>query len=114
MMYSKSCACFILVLGVLCIVVPFVRAADIVFRQPSPAKIVSVEEVTSTEQPSMSYAVGQIDGTIPATVIAVNQETNTARVLTQEGQTIVVELSAESLADMQVGDRLKLVVFQRP
>jgi len=141
-MYSKSCITLILAIGVLFVVVPLVREADTTFRQPSPAKIVSVEGVTrtdqtrdmhgqlvevqmpsrsrtdirssKTEQPSMSYAVGQTDGSVPATVVSVNQETNTARVLTTEGQTIVLELSAESLADMQIGDRLKLVVFQRP
>jgi len=48
-----------------------------------------------------------------ATVMAIDGQTNQARVRTQEGQTLVLNLSPEAVMGMRVGDRFTLSIAQR-
>ena len=50
------------------------------------------------------------EGTVPATVTALNASQSQAQVQTQQGQRLVLTLPPELLARMQVGDRFLLQV----
>ena len=51
-------------------------------------------------------------GTVPATVVALDVQNNQAEVQTQKGQRLMLALSPELLAHMQVGDRFLLQVVR--
>jgi len=51
--------------------------------------------------------------TVDAMVMAVDVRTNQVRVRTQEGQTLVLNLSPEAVMGMRVGDQFTLVIAQR-
>jgi hypothetical protein len=66
---------------------------------------------TSSATPtSRSGQMEQSEKTVHATVEAIDQQKSLARVRTQANQTLVLGLPAQTLASMQVGERLALVV----
>ena len=122
-----------IILGVaLCLlglVPPLVRAtAHAAPRQPS-AQLVAVEGASTTYRlkdyngqiveavvPSQSITDIQTqsaDGTVRATLASVDRATNQVKVVTQEGQTLVLEIAPDALKGMQIGDTFELVIPQR-
>ena len=122
-----------IILGVaLCLlglVPPLVRAtAHVAPRQPS-ARLVAVEGASITYRlkdydgkiveavvPSQSIAdirTRSADGTVRATLASVDRATNQVKVVTQEGQTLVLEIAPDALKGMQIGDTFELVIPQR-
>jgi hypothetical protein len=122
-----------IILGVaLCLlglVPPLVRAtAHAAPRQPS-AQLVAVEGASTTYRlkdyngqiveavvPSQSITDIQTrsaDGTVRATLASVDGVTNRVKVVTQEGQTLVLEIAPDALKGMQIGDTFELVMPQR-
>jgi len=122
-----------IILGVaLCLlglVPPLVRAtAHAAPRQPS-AQLVAVEGASTTYRlkdyngqiveavvPSQSITDIQTrsaDGTVRATLASVDRATNQVKVVTQEGQTLVLEIEPDALKGMQIGDTFELVIPQR-
>ena len=51
-----------------------------------------------------------VEGNVRATVTAVDPTTHRVKVRTREGQTIVLEMAPDSLADLKVGDPLLFTV----
>ena len=53
------------------------------------------------------------DGTVRATLAAVDGTTNRVKVVTQAGQVLVLEMAPEALQGMQIGDPCDLIVPPR-
>ncbi|SRR5712691_2110337 len=51
-----------------------------------------------------------VEGNVRATVTAVDPTTHRVKVRTREGQTIVLEMAPDSLADLRVGDPLLFTI----
>jgi len=137
-MYSKSAVTFGVAFAVLFAAATLVMAAAQVSDQLPTAKIVEVEGATTTfqsrdwdgrlvevEVPSREYSDirtsgttqanrssmgGQYARTVSATVVAINQPSKSVTVQTQQNQMLVLQMPAGNLADMQIGERLTLVV----
>jgi len=58
----------------------------------------------------VSGTAGQTTPTVSATVVSITQETNRVKVQTHEDQTLVLTMPPETLANLQVGQKLTLVV----
>ena len=69
----------------------------------------SLEDIRAdgAESRGPNRATGQGKGSVMATVVSIDQQNNRMRVLTQQGQTIVIEMPTR---DVQVGEKLSLVV----
>jgi hypothetical protein len=137
-MYSKSAVTFGVAFAVLFAAATLVMAAAQVSDQLPTAKIVEVEGATTTfqsrdwdgrlvevEVPSREYSDirtggttqanrsgmgGQYARTVSATIVAINQPSKSVTVQTQQNQMLVLQMPAGNLADMQIGERLTLVV----
>ena len=129
-MYPKLRITFVLALSVLFSMVPFVFAAGGTAGPLPRATVVWPEDTPTTyyirdmgghmltvEVPSLGSPEVRVSnpaqGTVDATVMAVDVRTNQVRVRTQEGQTLVLNLSPEAVMGMRVGDQFTLVIAQR-
>jgi translation elongation factor EF-1alpha len=118
-MSHESSITLVVTVGCLLLATVLVGAVNAAPAQ-AVATIVSVEGATTTyhsqdqdgqtvtvQVPSHSSAdikVSDRQGSVHATVIAVDTTINRVTVRTSEGQTIVLEMSPASLTSMQVGD----------
>jgi len=127
MMRATRCLHWLFALGVLCVVVLLVLAADQAVGQSPRARIVTVEGATTTYQvedmhrhmvtvevPSQSITAIKLSdpaqGIVRGTVVALDGETNQVKVHTQEGQMVVLELPHDSVMSMRLGDTFTLAV----
>jgi len=127
-MHPKLRITLVLAFGVLFGMTPFVWAAN----GPLPsATVVSPEgtpttyyirdmhdrmltvEVPALASPDVKVS-DPVQGTVGATVMAVDGQMHQARVRTQEGQTLVLDLPPEAVTGMRVGDQFTLSIAQRP
>ena len=132
-MHRQSCPGTLRLLGVIFAVTILVSPS--VFGQPLRATVVHVEGATQTwrvtdkdgkivevhvpaqslidiqtsqeERPGASGTLGQVTGTVLATVVAVDTLTNRVKVQTQAGQ--VIEL-ATATTDRQIGEQVTLII----
>jgi hypothetical protein len=59
---------------------------------------------------SATGATAPAGRTVPATIVAVDQMANMIKVRTQQNQLLVLQIPTETMASMQVGEKLTLVV----
>src|SRR5215468_6743390 len=104
-------------------------AEQAVFRLPA-ARLVAVEGVSITyrlkdydgkvvrvvvpAQSTVDIQGRSADGTVRATLAAVDGTTNRVKVVTQAGQVLVLEMAPEALQGMQMGATVELIVPPRP
>ena len=129
-MLSKLRITLIVALGVLFGVASLIQAASNTAAPPPSAAIVSPQDTTTTyhvrdmdgrivtvQVPSMASPDLKVsnpdEGTVRATVKAIDGEKNQVRVQTQAGQILVLHLSPESITSMRVGDEFTLQVAQQ-
>lgn len=125
-MYTKLCNTLGVALCLLGLASPLVFAAE----QPSPslsrAQLVAVEgaaqtyhlidrggRVVTATVPTQSFAdirTRNPDGTVHAVVASIDMTTNRTKVVTDAGQTLVLAMAPETLADLQIGDAFTLAV----
>ena len=74
-----------------------------------PAQSLIDIQTSQEERSGASGTSGQVRGTVPATVVAVDTLTNRVKVQTQAGQVIELETSA---TDRQIGEQVTLIVPQ--
>ena len=126
-MSHKSSRTLVATVGCLLVATSMVFAVNEAPGQPV-ATIVSVEGATTTyhsqdqdgqtvtvQVPSHSSAdikVSDRQGSVHATVIAVDTTINRVKVHTPEGQTIVLDMSPASLTSMQVGDSFTFMLSE--
>jgi hypothetical protein len=72
-----------------------------------PAQSVIDIQTNPEERPEASGTAGQVRGTVPATVVAVDTLTNRVKVRTQAGQ--VIELDTAT-TDLQIGGQVTLII----
>lgn len=130
-MYSKLRITLILAFGLLFGAVPVVLAAGNTAGQMPSATVVSPTDTPTTyhirdmhgrmltvEVPALASPGVRVSdptqGTVAATVMAVDGQTNQVRVQTQEGQILVLNLPPEAVTDMRVGDQFMLSIAQQP
>lgn len=128
-MQRKLRITFIWVFGVLASMTTCVWAAHTPGQLPS-AMVVSPEGTTTiyhirdmggrmltVEMPALASpdvrVSDPIQGTVAATVMAVDARTHQARVRTHEGQILALNLSPETVMGMRVGDQFTLSIAQR-
>lgn len=128
-MHPKLRITFVLAFGVLISMATYGWAAHTAGRLPS-AMVVSPEDTPTTyyirdmgghmltvEVPSLGSPEVRVSdpmqGTVAATVMAVDGQTSQARVRTQQGQTLVLHLPPEAIIGMRVGDQFTLSIAQR-
>lgn len=125
-MYTKLCNTLGVALCLLGLASPLVFAAEPPSISPSRAQIVAVEGASHTYHlidqggrmvtatvPAQSVADIQKrnpDGTIRAVVASIDMTTNRTKVVTDAGQTLVLAMARETLADLQIGDAFTLAV----
>ena len=127
-MYTKLCNTLGVALCLLGLASPLVWAADPPSPSPSPsrAQVVAVEGASQTYHlidrggkmvtatvPTQSLAdirKSESDGTVRAVVAAIDLTTNRTKVVTDAGQTLVLAMAPQTLADLQVGDAFTLTV----
>lgn len=111
------------------LVPPLVLAAGPVSPPLPAAQLVAVEgasityplidydkQVVTAVVPSQSSADirrRSADGTVEVTLASVDGATNRVKVVTQEGQVLVLDMAREALAGMQIGDTFTLVMPRR-
>lgn len=127
-MHAKLRMTLVLAFGVLVSMATCTWAAHTAGPLPS-AMVVSPEDTTTysirdmdgrmlrVEVPSLASPEVRVSdprqGTVAATVMAIDGQTNQAKVRTQEGQTLVLHLPPEAVMGMRVGDRFTLSIAQR-
>ena len=128
-MHSKFRRTFIWAFGVLASMTMCVWAANTPGQLPR-AMVVSPEGTTTTyhirdmggrmltvEVPALASpdvrVSDPIQGTVAATVMAVDARSNQARVRTQEGQILVLNLPPETVMGLRVGDQFTLSIAPR-
>lgn len=128
-MHSKCRSTFIWAFGVLASMTTCVWAANTAGQLPS-AMVVSPQGTTTTyhirdmggrmltvDMPPLASpdvkVSDPIQGTVAATVMAVDARTNQARVRTREGQILALRLPPETAMGMRVGDQFTLSIAQR-
>ena len=127
-MYPKLRMTLVLAFGVLCAMTSFIWAANT--PGPVPSAIVVAPESSPTtyyirdmhdrmltvEVPALGSPELKVSdpvrGTVGATVIAVDGQTHQARLRTQEGQILVLNLPPKTVAGLRVGDQFTLSVAQ--
>ena len=72
-----------------------------------PAQSLIAIQTSQEERPGASGTAEPVQGTVPATVVAVDTLTNRIKVQTQAGQ--VIDL-ATSTADRQIGEKVTLIL----
>mgnify|MGYP003394653774 CR=1 FL=1 len=117
---------FGVVTGLLILTASFALAAEPIVTVLPSAQLVAVEGAARTYQltdydgriitavvPSQSVTDIQgrgPDGTVRGTFIAVGPETNQVRIVTQQGQTLVLALESRLIRALQPGDSLEFLV----
>lgn len=124
--------------GLLGVAVTYTWAAEPSAPAPSEAQIVEIQGATTTYQSRDMHgnlveievpttaptrvrtgatppanASGTVDGagkTVEARVVAIDTLKHTATVQTQRNQTLTIQLPADTLATMQIGEQLTLVL----
>jgi hypothetical protein len=132
-MHRQSCPGTLRLLSMVCAAALLVSPSA--FGQPLRATVVHIEGVSDTwrvtdkdgkivevhvpaqsmidiqtskeEQPGASGTAGQVRGTVPATVVAVDTLTNRVKVQTQAGQVIELDTSTK---DRQIGEQVTLII----
>ena len=105
------------------------RAAEQAVPRLPTARLVAVEGVSITyrlkdydgkvvravvpAQSTVDIQGRSADGTVRATLAAVDGTTNRVKVVTQAGQVLVLEMAPEALQGMQIGDTGDLIVPPR-
>jgi len=105
------------------------RAAEQAVPRLPAARLVAVEGVSITyrlkdydgkvvravvpAQSTVDIQGRSADGTVRATLAAVDGTTNRVKVVTQAGQVLVLEMAPEALQGMQIGDTGDLIVPPR-
>jgi len=105
------------------------RAAEQAVPRLPAARLVAVEGVSITyrlkdydgkvvravvpAQSTVDIQGWSADGTVRATLAAVDGTTNRVKVVTQAGQVLVLEMAPEALQGMQIGDTGDLIVPPR-
>jgi len=112
-------------LGFVSLVFPYAMAAEQASKPLPSAQLVAVEgassmyhlidydgRVVTAAVPSQSTTDIQhsSDNTVHATLASVDSATNRVKVVTQEGQTLVLNLSPGALQGLQIGDPVELVL----
>jgi hypothetical protein len=113
-------------LGLIGLVSPYVMAAEPIAKPLPSAQLVEVEGASSTYHlidrdgrlvtvvvPSQS--IGDIqqhspDNTIHATLASIDSTTNHVKVVTREGQTLVLSVAPAALQGLQIGDTVQFVL----
>jgi len=106
------------------------RAAEQAVPRLPAARLVAVEGVSITyrlkdydgkvvravvpAQSTVDIQGRSADGTVRATLAAVDGTTHRVKVVTQAGQVLVLELAPEALQGMQIGATVELIVPPRP
>jgi hypothetical protein len=125
-MRLKLCSILGVTLCLLGMVSPLVFAAEPPSRPPLTAQLIAVEGASHTYRlidhdgrvitatvPSQSVTDIQArnpDGTVRATLAAIDLSTNRAKVKTDAGQTLVLAMAHDALAGLQLGDTVTFVV----
>jgi hypothetical protein len=132
-MHRQSCPGTLRLLSMVCAAAMLVSPSA--FGQPLRATVVHIEGVSDTwrvtdkdgkivevhvpaqsmidiqtskeERPGASGTSGQVRGTVPATVVAVDTLTNRVKVQTQAGQVIELDTSTK---DRQIGEQVTLII----
>jgi hypothetical protein len=132
-MHRQSCPGTLRLLSMVCAAALLVSPSA--FGQPLRATVVHIEGVSDTwrvtdkdgkivevhvpaqsmidiqtskeERPGASGTSGQVRGTVPATVVAVDTLTNRVKVQTQAGQVIELDTSTK---DRQIGEQVTLII----
>jgi hypothetical protein len=132
-MHRQSCPGTLRLLSMVCAAALLVSPSA--FGQPLRATVVHIEGVSDTwrvtdkdgkivevhvpaqsmidiqtsqeEQPGASGTAGQVRGTVPATVVAVDTLTNRVKVRTPAGQVIELDTSTR---DRQIGEQVTLII----
>jgi hypothetical protein len=132
-MHRQSCPGILRLLSMVCAAAMLVSPSA--FGQPLRATVVHIEGVSDTwrvtdkdgkivevhvpaqsmidiqtskeERPGASGTSGQVRGTVPATVVAVDTLTNRVKVQTQAGQVIELDTSTK---DRQIGEQVTLII----
>jgi hypothetical protein len=132
-MHHQSCTGTLRLLSMVCAAAMLVSPSA--FGQPLRATVVHIEGVSDTwrvtdkdgkivevhvpaqsmidiqtskeERPGASGTSGQVRGTVPATVVAVDTLTNRVKVQTQAGQVIELDTSTK---DRQIGEQVTLII----
>jgi hypothetical protein len=120
----------VVALGVCLSMNPVVPAGSGTARQPPSAMLGAPEDTPTTsyvrelDSPSATVKVRALvpqnvkvsdpaQGTVRATVMAINGQINQVKVYTHEGQMFLLFLEPESLPGIRVGDQFTLQVAQR-
>jgi hypothetical protein len=137
-MHSKTAVTLSMAVAVLFVAVTLVTAAGQVSEQSPTASIVAVQGAKTTfhsrdmdgrivevEVPSNELSEIRTGGmareniqgmtepegrTVPATVLSINTPARSVTVQTQHNQTLVLQMPASTLSDLQIGETLTLVV----
>jgi len=112
-------------LGLVGLVFPYAMAAEQASRPLPSAQLMAVEGASNTYHlidydgrvvtavvPSQSTTDIQhsSDNTVHATLASVDAATNRAKVVTREGQILVLTLAPQALQGLQIGDPVELVL----
>ena len=120
---------FGMALCLLSLALPLGRTAEQTAPRLPAVRLVAVEGASTTYRlkdydgkvvmaivPAQSSADIQglsTDGTVRATLAAVDGSTNRVKVVTQAGQVLILEMTPEALKAMQIGDTFDLIVPRR-
>ena len=130
MLYPTRRIPLVMALGVCLSVTPIVFTATSSAGQPPSAPLVAPQEMPTTSHvqelkgdivtvhvhamvPENIKVSDPAQGTVQATVMAVDSQINQVKVQTHKGQRLVLYLAPESLAGMRVGSDILLQVAQR-
>jgi hypothetical protein len=128
MMHPTRRIPLVMALGVCLSVIPIVFTAISSAGQHPSAPLVAPQEMPTTSHvqelkgdivtvhamvPENIKVSDPAQGTVQATVMAIDRQINQAKVQTHEGQRLVLYLAPESLAGMRVGHYIMLQVAQR-
>jgi len=130
MMHPTRRVPLVMALGVCLSVTPIVLTAISPAGQPPSAPLVAPQEMPTTSHvqelkgdivtvhvhamvPENVKVSDPAQGTVQATVMAIDRQINQVKVQTHEGQRLVLYLAPESLAGIRVGHYIILQVAQR-
>ena len=130
-MRSRLSMSLVVILGGLCMMAPVALAVGRTSGQEPHARIVAVEGASTTfhvagmhgqrvtvQVRSRSLAAVHLSntaqGTVEATVVAVNSATHRVTVHTHEGQTLVLDMAPPVLRELRRGEPMMLVASRQP
>jgi hypothetical protein len=128
-MHGKFARILTRALGVLFVAASMILVAHATAEQPPSATIVTPEssttiyqvrdmhgEMVTVEVPSLAPPELKVSdpaqGTVRATVLAVDGQTNQVKMQTQEGQMLLLNLPSESVKALRIGDQFTLRITQ--